>query len=132
MRVLFDNGVPRGVAATLWQLRFPRTGDAYEGCEWVDVFAQGVPAHIRTPTPGYGYGSMRLSPMLPVRVYCRSRSSRDLTRCHKIPTASAVLLGRDATKCSIGRIAPAHVRRMTRSAFTRRSERPSCSARSLR
>ena len=43
------------IYATLWQLRFPRTGDAYERCEWVDVFAQGVPAHIGTPTPGYGY-----------------------------------------------------------------------------
>jgi hypothetical protein len=43
------------IYATLWQLWFPRTGDAYEGCEWVDVFAQGVPAHIGTPTPGYGY-----------------------------------------------------------------------------
>jgi hypothetical protein len=43
------------IYTTLWQLRFPRTGDACEGCEWVDVFAQGVPAHIGTPTPGYGY-----------------------------------------------------------------------------
>jgi hypothetical protein len=43
------------IYATLWQLRFPRTGDVYEGCGWVDVFAQGVPAHIGTPTPGYGY-----------------------------------------------------------------------------
>jgi hypothetical protein len=43
------------IYATLWQLRFPRTGDAYLGCEWVDVVAQGVPAHIGTPTPGYGY-----------------------------------------------------------------------------
>jgi len=43
------------IYATLWQLRFPRTGDAYEGCAWVDVFAQAVPAHIGTPTPGYGY-----------------------------------------------------------------------------
>jgi len=41
--------------ATLWHLQFPRHGDAYEGCEWVDVLAQGVPAHIGTPTPGYGY-----------------------------------------------------------------------------
>jgi hypothetical protein len=24
---------------------------------WVDVFAQGVPAHIGTPAPGYGYES---------------------------------------------------------------------------
>jgi hypothetical protein len=45
------------IYATLWRLRFPRTGDAYDGCEWVDVFAQGVPAHIGTPTPGYGYDS---------------------------------------------------------------------------
>ena len=27
------------------------------GCEWVDVLAQGVPAHVGTPTPGYGYES---------------------------------------------------------------------------
>lgn len=45
------------IYATLWRLRFPRTGDAYDGCEWVDVFAQGVPAHIGTPAPGYGYES---------------------------------------------------------------------------
>jgi hypothetical protein len=35
-------------------LRFPRAGDAYLGCDWVDVLAQGVPAHIGTPTPGCG------------------------------------------------------------------------------
>jgi hypothetical protein len=45
------------IYATLWHLRFPRHGDAYVGCEWVDVLAQGVPAHIGTPTPGYGYES---------------------------------------------------------------------------
>jgi hypothetical protein len=45
------------VYATLWHLQFPRTGDFHAGCEWVDVFAQGVPAHIGTPTPGYGYES---------------------------------------------------------------------------
>jgi len=27
------------------------------GCEWVEVVAQGVPAHVGTPTPGYGYES---------------------------------------------------------------------------
>ena len=42
--------------------------------------------------------------MLPVRVYCRSRSSRDLTRCNKIPTASAVLLGGDATSARSGEL----------------------------
>lgn len=43
------------IYATLWHLRFPRFGDAYVGCEWVDVLAEGVPAHIGTPTPGDGY-----------------------------------------------------------------------------
>jgi len=45
------------IYATLWRLQFPRYGDAYVGCEWVDVLAQGVPAHVGTPTPGYGYES---------------------------------------------------------------------------
>ena len=45
------------IYATLWCLQFPRRGDAYVGCEWVEVLAQGVPAHIGTPTPGYGYES---------------------------------------------------------------------------
>lgn len=43
------------IYATLWRLQFPREGDAFVGCEWVEVVAQGVPAHIGTPTPGYGY-----------------------------------------------------------------------------
>ena len=43
------------IYATHWILQFPRSGDAYSGCEWVTVFGQGVPAHIGTPTPGYGY-----------------------------------------------------------------------------
>ncbi len=45
------------IYSTLWRLRFPRDGDAYAGCEWVELFAQGVPAHVGTPTPGYGYES---------------------------------------------------------------------------
>lgn len=45
------------IYATLWHLHFPRHGDAYPGCGWVDVFAQGVPAHVGSPTPGYGYES---------------------------------------------------------------------------
>ena len=43
------------IYATLWSLRFPRFGDDYGGCEWVEVVAQGVPSHIGTPTPGFGY-----------------------------------------------------------------------------
>lgn len=45
------------IYATLWCLKFPRYGDFYVGCEWVEIMAQGVPAHIGTPTPGYGYES---------------------------------------------------------------------------
>jgi hypothetical protein len=45
------------IYATLWRLHFPRYGDAYVGCEWVDVLAQGVPAQVGTSTPGYGYES---------------------------------------------------------------------------
>jgi hypothetical protein len=45
------------IYATLWHLQFPRHGDAYVGCEWVDVLGHGVPAHIGTLTPGYGYES---------------------------------------------------------------------------
>lgn len=43
------------IYATLWKLKFPQLGDDHVGCEWVDVIAQGVPAHIGSPTPGHGY-----------------------------------------------------------------------------
>src|SRR5205809_7413204 len=43
------------IYATLWWLQFPRYGDEYIGCEWIRVTAQGVPAHVGTPTPGFGY-----------------------------------------------------------------------------
>jgi hypothetical protein len=43
------------IYATQWILKFPRYGDAHTGCEWVEVIGQGVPAHVGTPTPGYGY-----------------------------------------------------------------------------
>jgi hypothetical protein len=45
------------IYATLWILKFPAHGDAYFGCEWETVIAQGVPGHIGTPTPGHGYES---------------------------------------------------------------------------
>ena len=44
------------IYATLWDFQFPRNGDAYAECEWVEVLAQGVPAHIGTPTPGLRSG----------------------------------------------------------------------------
>jgi hypothetical protein len=43
------------IYATLWTLQFPEDGDEYLDCEWIKVTAQGVPAHIGSPTPGCGY-----------------------------------------------------------------------------
>ena len=43
------------IYATSWILKFPALGDEYPGCEWINVLGQGVPGHIGTPTPGYGY-----------------------------------------------------------------------------
>lgn len=34
------------IYATLWRLKFPALGDDYPDCDWVDVIAQAVPAHI--------------------------------------------------------------------------------------
>src|SRR5258708_1180623 len=42
------------IYATLWKLKFPTHGDDYPGCEWITVIAQGVPAHIGSPTPTGG------------------------------------------------------------------------------
>lgn len=43
------------IYATLWRLKFPEDGDDYFGCDWIEIVAQGVPAHIGSPTPGCGY-----------------------------------------------------------------------------
>lgn len=43
------------IYATLWKLKFPQRGDYHIGCNWIEVTAQGVPAHIGSPTPGLGY-----------------------------------------------------------------------------
>lgn len=37
------------IYATLWQLEFPRYGDAHTGCEWIRVFAEAVPEHVEPP-----------------------------------------------------------------------------------
>jgi len=39
------------IYATLWRLKFPGGGDDYVGCEWVEIIAQGVPAHIGASDP---------------------------------------------------------------------------------
>lgn len=44
------------IYATLWELKFSRFGNDHTDCEWVDVIAQGVPAHIGSPAPGYDGG----------------------------------------------------------------------------
>src|SRR5216684_3163436 len=59
------------IYATLWILKFPALGEAYLGCEWETVIAQGVPGHIGTPTQGHGYEacdpySSFLPPAIPV------------------------------------------------------------------
>lgn len=43
------------IYATLWILKFPKEGDIHQGCEWIEVMAQAVPAHVGSPTPGCGY-----------------------------------------------------------------------------
>ena len=45
------------IYATLWKLKFPKDGDDFTGCDWIEVTAQGVPAHIGSPSPGAGYAS---------------------------------------------------------------------------
>ena len=66
------------IYATLWILKFPRTGDYYPGCEWVEVIAQGVPAHIGSPSPGCGYESRDpYAAFLPPAVLCPQDESED-------------------------------------------------------
>jgi hypothetical protein len=43
------------IYATLWTLKFPKEGDEHLGCEWIEVRAQAVPAHVGSPTPGCSY-----------------------------------------------------------------------------
>jgi hypothetical protein len=43
------------IYATLWTLKFPKEGDDVIGCDWIELTAQGVPAHIGSPSPGAGY-----------------------------------------------------------------------------
>jgi hypothetical protein len=40
------------IYATLWTLKFPRYGDDHTGCDWIEIIAQGVPAHVGMPASG--------------------------------------------------------------------------------
>jgi len=46
----FDCEALMSIYATLWRLKFPRHGDDHTGCDWIEVIAQGVPAHIGRST----------------------------------------------------------------------------------
>jgi hypothetical protein len=37
------------IYATLWALKFPKEGDEHSGCEWIEVRAQAVSAHVGSP-----------------------------------------------------------------------------------
>lgn len=43
------------IYATLWTLRFPAGVEAFGEGDWVEVWAQAVPAHVGSPSPGQGY-----------------------------------------------------------------------------
>lgn len=43
------------IYATLWTLKFSKYDEDPLDCEWIKVRAQGVPAHIGSPTPECGY-----------------------------------------------------------------------------
>ena len=75
------------IYATLWSLQFPRYGDHYVGCEWIEVTAQGVPAHIGTPTPGFGYeDSDPYAAFLPPRVQVNRDGNAEFMRAVVIVT----------------------------------------------
>jgi hypothetical protein len=75
------------IYATLWSLKFPRYGDDYIGCEWIRVRAQGVPAHIGTPTRGFGYdGGDPYSEFLPPPVELNADGDGEFMRAVVIVT----------------------------------------------
>jgi hypothetical protein len=43
------------IYATLWKLKFPKEGDDFTGCDWIEVIAQAVPPHLGSPSLGAGY-----------------------------------------------------------------------------
>ena len=76
------------IYATLWWLKFPRYGDEYVGCEWIRVSAQGVPAHIGTPTRGFGYeDGDPYAEFLPPAVEANAEGDSEFMRAVVIVTA---------------------------------------------
>jgi hypothetical protein len=76
------------IYATLWRLKFPRHGDGHTGCGWLEVVAQGVPAHVGTPTPGLGYeAGDPYAAFLPPAVQVRAEDGDQTLRAVVIVTA---------------------------------------------
>jgi len=46
------------IYATLWKLKFPKDGDIIQGCEWIEVIAQAVPAHVGSPQTSRGESAL--------------------------------------------------------------------------
>ena len=74
------------IYATLWTLKFPKEGDEYIGCDWIEVTAQGVPAHIGSPVPGMGYEdgdpyAAFLPPLLPAEAPFSGGQVVKFSRC---------------------------------------------------
>jgi hypothetical protein len=75
------------IYATLWWLKFPRYGDEYIGCEWIRVTAQAVPAHVGTPTKGFGYeDGDPYTDFLPPAVRVNAEGDSDFMRAVMIVT----------------------------------------------
>jgi len=43
------------IYATLWTMKFPLGSEQFPDCDWIEVRAQAVPAHVGSPSPGQGY-----------------------------------------------------------------------------
>ena len=124
------------IYATLWKLKFPKEGDEYVGCDWIEVTAQGVPAHIGSPTPGLGYEeATRFQPFFPhlwqltrtaTLLSCVRWSSSPSTRSKGRIAMSGI---RESTVGSGWRgVCAHHVRGLTRPAVRRTPGQP-CSSR---
>jgi len=69
------------IYATLWTLRFPKEGDEHLDCDWIEVSAQAVPAHVGSPTPGMGYEDADpYAPFLPPAVATDARGNAPFHR----------------------------------------------------
>ena len=79
------------IYATLWTLKFPKEGDEHLGCEWIEVRAQAVPAHVGSPTPGCGYeNGDPYSAFLPPAVATDAEGDAPFHRAVVIVTESSI------------------------------------------